>query len=403
MDQKPVENAEQKARVFFKDSVAAWLSFFALTLASVAVAFSDISYVALPIAALLLTYVILMTRRPVPIVMAAFALTTPGFLTGNFLGGALFLSLYVALAAGSSLILLKKTPVFSLLASALAFGICALVSGGLLSRALPAVFILPAYLLMALAHARRERRSIVVLAADAGCILVVLALVVVYFFQTYGAMNRETVLAATDAFRASLLDVLKAARDEVTLAFGESGLEIPSALKAYLEDDVLKSLVQSISILLPGLAAAACGLLAFFGQSLFLSIRQNEGDEFAKTPESILFTMGIPSAAVYLVALLLTILLDSASLPYAVAENLSIILLFPFCFAGLQRVIGFLFLTPKGMRWLFLVLFFSMACCLSVGVVELLALYAAFDTVFAPIRKKILDRRKGSNDPGGTD
>ncbi|MBQ7173590.1 MAG: hypothetical protein IJR88_05700 [Clostridia bacterium] len=406
MDRQPTQTSMEQ-RAPFSENIAAWLSFAALALASVAVAFPDLPYISLPIAALLVAYVVLMTRRPGPILMAALSLALPGsfFFGGTlsaFLPGAFFLALYVAVAAGASLTLLKKTPVFSLLASALAFGLSALVSGGLLARALPALFALPAYLLLALAHFRKERRSIQVLAAQSGFLLVALALTAAYFIKTYGALNRETILGVMDGFREQFLETLRLLRTELNATFAEAGLEIPAAVQSLLEDATLSSFVQTVTVLLPGVAAALCGVAAFFGQSLFLTIRQREDDEFAKTPDAVLFSMGIPSAVVYLVSLLLTIFLDTGSLAYAVAENLSIILLLPFCFSGFQRVIALMFLAPKGMRWLFLLLFFALSCCLSVGVVELLALYAAFDAVFAPIRKKVLSRKNGADD-GGSD
>ncbi len=137
--------------------------------------------------------------------------------------------------------------------------------------------------------------------------------------------------------------------------------------------------------------------MAFFGQSLLLSFLQNENDDYAKTPDAILLLLGIPSAVVYLVSSALTLFLNSGTLPYAVAENFCIILLLPFFFSGLQRVIGLFLLAPKGGRMFFLIFFLALCCCLSVGAVELLALYAAFDTVFAPIRRKLFKARFSSD------
>lgn len=407
MDQRPI-GAITKKPAFFSENTAAWLSFAALVLASVAIAFPDLPYVSLPIAVLLLAYVIFMARRPAAIILAAVVLTVPGLLlTGlpfgdvifsGFSIGVVLFALYVAPAAGSLLIFLKKTPVFSLLASAIAFGLCALISGGQLLRALPALFALPACLLLSLAHLRKERRSIVVMAAQAGFLFVVLAVVVAYFLSNYGKLDRETVLAVADQFRGELLEALKTVRNELFESFQNANLEISTSLQSLLGDDALQSLIQTLTVMLPGLATALCGVLAFLGHSLFLTVRQNEGDEFAKAPESILFAMGIPSAVVYLSALALTAFLDSATLPYAVAENLSIILLLPFCFSGFQRALAFFVIAPRGMRWLFIVFFLVLSFFLPGGVVGVLAFYTAFDTIFAPIRKKILAKKNGSGD-----
>ena len=175
-------------------------------------------------------------------------------------------------------------------------------------------------------------------------------------------------------------------------------MTLPAVWEQLTSDDTLESLIRQITVLLPGFAAAACGVVAFLGHALLLAILQNEGDEFSKSPDAILLVLGIPSAVVYLASSALTLFLDAGTLPYAVAENLSIILLLPFCLSGLQRLIGLFLLAPKGGRMFVLVFFLALCCCLSVGAAELLALYAAFDTIFLPIRKKILKARDSSKD-----
>ena len=392
--------AESPENAFLNRRASLALAVAALFLSSIAIPFADKLYVAYPIAFLLLFYVAFCSRR-IWNILAFFLVFGLCSLFGSIAAGLVAVALYVALASGAHLTLSCKTPVFALLTSAVAFGLAALLSGGLLARALPALFPLPAYLLLSLAYARRERRSILVLSAQFGFLAVVIALAVVYFVKTYGSLDRETILSVAESFRATLFDSAKLLREELLTSFAEAELEVPAIWEKLLADDSLESVIRQLTILLPGLTALLCGLLAFFGQSLLLSVLQNEGDEFSKSSEAILLVLGIPSAVCYLAASLLLLLLNASSLPYAVAENLRLILLLPFCFSGLQRLVGLMILSPKGGRWFFLVLFLSLCCCLSVGAAELLAFYAAFDTIFTPIRAKILQSRNSSG--GGED
>ena len=374
------------------------LSVFALFIASLSLPFADLSAAAIPAAFLLLFYVAVCSRRLWNILTVFFVLGLSVSLFASVAPGLVILALYVALASGSYLILSCKKPVFALFASAIAFGAAALLSKGSLARALPSLFPLPAYLFLSIAYAKRERRSIVLVAAQAGFLAVALALAITYFLKTYGSLDRDTILSVMDGFRENLTASAKALRDELQQSFAETGVTPPAVWEQLTSNDTLESIIRQVTILLPGLVTAVCGVVAFFGQSLLLSLLQNENDDYAKTPDAILLLLGIPSAVVYLVSSALTLLLNSGTLAYAVAENFCIILLLPFFFSGLQRVIGLFLLAPKGGRMFFLIFFLALCCCLSVGAVELLALYAAFDTVFAPIRRKLFKARFSSDD-----
>lgn len=389
---------ERKAFGMFSHGTGVILSAAALFLASLALPFADLWYAAFPAAFLLLFYVAFCSRRVWNILTIFFLLGLSWSLSASIAPGFVILALYVSLAAGSYLILTCKTPVFSLLATALAFGGAALLSGGALARALPALFPLPAYVFLSIAYARRERRSIVLLSAQAGLLAVLLALALTWFLRTYGALDRETILSVMDGLRSDLLADLRILREELQQNFTDAGMTLPASWESLSSDETLGALVRGATVLLPGIAAAACGVVAFFGHSLLLSLLQNENDEFAKTPDAILLVLGIPSATIYLVSSALTLFLDSGTLAYAVAQNFSVILLLPFCFSGLQRLLGMFLLAPKGGRLFVLVFFLALCCCLSVGAVELLALYAAFDTIFAPLRKKILSSRGNPKD-----
>lgn len=385
---------------FFGRKTLIALAMAALLAASLTVAFADTLYIALPGIFLCLFYIGAMARNPWNLVAAFLLVGIPWLVTGSVLPGAILLGLYTALGAGATLTIYCKSPVFALAASALAFGLSALISGGQWERALPAVLALPAYLLTALAFARRERRSVVVLGGQIGLVAVVLGIAAFAVIRTEGAITKEVLLSLMERLRSGLLAIVKEVRDSVAATVAESGAELPEAFDRLFNDATLTETVRRVTNLLPGLAAALCGVIAFLGESLFRITLANAGDERAKEPGSILFMLGIPSAVVYLASLILTVALDSGSLVYAVSENLSIILLLPFFFEGLQHLVAFFVRLPAGARWFFLLLFLAFLCCLSAGVVEVLAFYAALETIFLPLRARIR-RRRDTNGPDG--
>ena len=121
----------------------------ALFLSSIAIPFADKLYIAFPIAFLLLFYVAFCGRRLWNL-LAFFLIFGLCSLFGPTALGLVAVALYVALAAGAHLTLSCKTPIFALLVSAVTFGLAALLSGEIVARALPALFPMPAYLLLSL-------------------------------------------------------------------------------------------------------------------------------------------------------------------------------------------------------------------------------------------------------------
>ncbi len=326
---------------------------------------------------LLSAYVIFVARFPLLTVIllgtAYFAVSLLGFT-----GGAAVLVLTVGIAAGALLMTATCRPYLLLACHVAAFAVVFAITR-VPAFALLSFLTLPASLFMAISTVKGGSRTSIVCAATAGLALSFVGLIVFLIYEQTGSLKSDVLVPYINSLRDSALTALQSIRDEAIATAGEQSADAAKALSEMYGDDMLKSLIAGVFNLIPALIIAICMVLAYEAQILLLALHNAAKMPFVNTVNVIRLRISVPAAIIFTVSFVLTLVLPDGEMASAVAQNLAVILLLPFCLVAVRQLFTAMRGGSFGRLALPLILGFALCCC-SYGSFYFLALYGAYCT-----------------------
>ncbi|MBQ9784114.1 MAG: hypothetical protein IJW29_01300 [Clostridia bacterium] len=358
------------------------LAFLTLALCAFALTCAGDERVALIVLPVLFIYTVLIVKTPATVIHLLLCAVAAFFLTSSFSGASVVLALIVGVSVLAWLLTVLKSFFAVPLVLVAVFAASWLITGDL-STSVLAFALLPAGAAMAIATVWGKDRTSVIVWAQIGLFLTVVALAMALIARNYGAVNADTVTRAVADLRAGAVDSLGALRDEMikTLqAGGEENAEMIARLGEVLGDNMLHTAVTAVICVLPGLVGMACGIIAFEAQLLLGTTYLRTGWKQVLTREACMFTMSATASVLYVIASFMTLFLGVNSIFGAAVQNLYLILLPGFCVLGLGAVSARM-RRPNGGSLMLLLLLGAMLCCTSVYALSFLSLWGAFANI----------------------
>lgn len=377
------------------------LSYLALLLACVQTVSPFGEMGSLIVTGLLFAYVVLIARSPGRVAPLLLTAAAPVLLGMSFSVSAFLLAVVSATSAIAFLLTAQRHGWTSLLLPVGVFALSWILTGDPLSS-LCVFGLLPGGLLLALATRRAQPRTSAIVWAGAGMTLSVALPVLVILLVESRAAGVE-LAAYVEQIKDALADQLILLRDEWTRLLSEE-MELQSAelaeqlaqLEKTLTDSFLRdTLVPTVLQLLPGFLLGGAAILSFEAQLLLTASYRSSGLEAVVTRESCEFSMSVPSAILYILALALFLFGSAESLVFAVAANLFLMLLPGFLLIGARSLLV-LSLRLQGGGTVLVVLILGLFCCNFIGGFLVLSLWGASGTALLPLRERLM-RQSGQN------
>lgn len=341
--------------------------------------------------AALFVFVIFLARRPLVCLILLGSTVLLTLLTTSLAIGSVGLSLVVGTAMLTWLFTVLKRSYTALGVLLIAFAVAYALTGNWL-QALLAFAFLPAAALMAHATLGEKGRTASICQAQIGFLLVLVGIVCIVVYKSYGALTLDTVKTAFDDIRTTLTNAMTTFRESfVAMLYegnAENAAEAEQSLRSMLSDDVINTSVSSWMSLLPAMAAVVFGIVAFEAQLLLGMTYARTGSVQMLTPVFCAFTMSVTAAVLYVVSFLLTLIPFSA-LPIVALQNLNLVLMPGFCLVGIGVVASYFRAAKGGVRIFLLILVLALLCCGTGYVPTILALWGAYSTVFAVLRARM--------------
>lgn len=341
--------------------------------------------------------IIYTVRRPrlvMPILLTGFI---PAIMGGGFAMATLILGIIASTAAGALLFTASKQSWRMLLLPAIAWTVVYVITREAALACMTLVTV-PASVLLTVATLRGERRTSAVCYTLVGLLISVVALLAIYFTQTYGAIDRSILTLHFETQRAWVVDVIMGMRDEIASMWGEAGgnPQLAEQVRTYMTRELVSDAVALIYNVLPALVVAACAILAYFSQSLLCGGYLTLGMKKVLTPMAVTFTMSVVSAVLFLVISFVTSFMSGYGLLYATLQNVAIILTPGLFLVGFASY-SFRVRTSKGLsKFLYILLIVMVISVGTVMVFSILAIYGAISVLLAALGARMLKKMQAN-------
>lgn len=336
----------------------------------------------------LFVYVVATLRTPAAVALMLLCAVAAYFMTGMLEGASVVLALIVGTATLAWLFTVLRPPYVATLALVVAFGASWAITRDAYCAALAFSF-LPASVLLACATTSGRARVSAVCWAQIGLLLALLAIVLVVVARIYGGMSTDIIARAIADARTNSVRLLTELRDAWITSVGkvEGSAEMITQIKQTLSDEVLQATVTTLLYSLPGICAAACGVIAFEAQLLLGTMYLRTGWKQVLTRETCIFAMSVTSCVLYVIALFVYLCFGTGSLFGVAMYNLYLILLPGLCVMGLGA------LTARrgrsgGARILMILLFGALFCCATNYALPFLGLWGALANITVHLQKR---------------
>lgn len=379
------------------------LALIALFLSSMGIGCVGNETVAIVLLPLLIFYTVTVTRAPgVTFTLLALSLVASLF-TVSLSGAAVTLSVIVGTGTLAFLLSARKMPYLTLLVPLLGGGLSFLLTGSWAS-ALLSLFFLPAGALLSYATCAQRGRTSSIIWAQGGLLISLIAIVACGVYATQGSLSAASISAALEGVRYAVLDLVNTVKTELLAelsvaaqGFSEAEIkELTDALNVALGESTVNHLISQIYGILPGIAVALCGILAYQAQ-LFLNLTYlKNGWKQVVTPVTCVFTMSVTSAILYLLGFTVLLLFGSYSLFVVAMQNVCIMLLPGFCVLGTWNL-RFQIKAARGGGKVFWILLIAFACCCAgPSVLYIVAILGASSVILGALHRKMQEKNKQS-------
>lgn len=364
-------------------------------LCAISIPFCTNPMVALLTLAVLFAYVAGVGRRPLTVAMVlvtTLLFTVLGSVAGiGFTVGAVLLSLVVGCATVAFLMSTLRHALVGALIPIAAVGVAFAVTRNL-PIALSALAFLPGGALLAFATLRAKGRTTAICFAQCGLMLSVLAGLAVLVWRIYGSVGPAAIRAAIDAAKESLVRAFEAFRDYniatlESVTVGEQSQELIDRVNLLYN----REMALQIFSIFPAVIAVLCGIVAYEAQSFLNASYKTVGLGEVLTANACFFSMSTTSAILFVVSFILSMLVSASTVPGAVMQNLSLLLMPGLAVIGLQSIVASV-RHAKGSNRIFLLLLLAFFVCCTGGVFYMLAFWGSYGIVMLALQKKMVEK-----------
>ena len=294
----------------------------------------------------------------------------------------------------------KWSPVILL---AVAYGVGFLVSSNPVTPLLSFAF-LPAAALMAWAHARDLGRTLTVLHALLGFLLVVLAALCVFLWHTYGSVNYDALMRLVDGlkdlFVAAGIEVGNKVLENFDLLIAPSGVSADAVAQmrggyiALFAESNLRAIADLLMGAAPALIIAPTMILSYLADVVLLRKYYNTEWRSKMTPAACSLTISPAAGVVYFVCFLIFMFANKTTLFTMAITNMCIILLPGLCLTGVNVILQNARRSKGFMGVASVLLLVAAVCCLGLSSFYFVALWGAYATITAALHQKIIQKMK---------
>ena len=327
----------------------------------------------------------------------------------TFLPGVGAATLALILGAGTLAWLFMTLPKYKwapILLLAVAYWLGFLVTSNLVTALLAFAF-LPAAVLMAWAHARDLGRTLTVLHALLGFLLVVLAALCIFLWNTYGSVNYDALMRLIDElknlFVAAGIEVGNKVLENFDLLIAPSGVSADAVAQmrggyiALFAESNLRAIADLLMGAAPALIIAPTMILSYLADVVLLRKYYNTEWRSKMTPAACSLTISPAAGVVYFVCFLVFMFANKTSLFTMAVTNMCLILMPGLCLTGANVIWGNVRRATGWMKMASILFLVAAVCCMGVTIVYFLALWGAYATVSAALHQRIIQKMKDEN------
>ena len=275
------------------------------------------------------------------------------------------------------------------------------------ATALLAFAFLPAAALMAWAHARDLGRTLTVLHALLGFLLVALSALCIFLWHTYGSVNYDALMRLVDGFKnlfvAAGIEVGNKVLENFDLLIAPSGVSADAVAQmrggyiALFAESNLRTIADLLMGAAPALIIAPTMILSYLADVVLLRKYYNTEWRSKMTPAACSLIISPAAGVVYFVCFLIFMFANKTSLFTMAITNMCIILLPGLCLTGANVILGNIRRATGWMKMASILFLISAICCMGITILYFLALWGAYAVVSAALHQRIMQKMKDEN------
>lgn len=300
-----------------------------------------------------------------------------GTLGGSLVDGTTLLCLLTALAFGSFLITVARSP-WLMFIPVTAYAVSFLLCGDILTAAL-SLITLPAAGMLAYTTMKNSGRVGVICATSFMFGLLCLFAFAIGYYRQSGALSFSGIMQTLAQVREELIVTLQ--QDEYMERLRQMLAEQSSSEQPDMTA-LVRTAVELVFNLLPAIAVLLCNLIALAAQTLCNRTYIGSGMPAYVTQSSQLFIMSIPSAVLFFICAPVSLFTLGSTMATAVMLNIAVILLPPMCIVGFFKTVADLHRHASPFTVLLLV---AGIICAPGALILCLAISGALTTIVRPI------------------
>ena len=289
---------------------------------------------------------------------------------------------------------------------AVAYGLGFLVSSNPVTPLLSLAF-LPAAALMAWAHARDLGRTLTVLHALLGFLLVALSALCIFLWHTYGSVNYDALMRLVDGFKnlfvAAGIEVGNKVLENFDLLIAPSGVSADAVAQmrggyiALFAESNLRTIADLLMGAAPALIVAPTMILSYLADMVLLRKYYNTEWRSKMTPAACSLVISPAAGVVYFVCFLIFMFANKTSIFTMAITNMCLILMPGLCLTGVNVIRGNVRRATGWMKMATILFLISAICCMGITIHYFLALWGAYAVVSAALHQRIMQKMKDEN------
>lgn len=298
----------------------------------------------------------------------------------------------------------KWVPILLLAAS---YGLGFLVTSNPVT-ALPAFAFLPAAALMAWAHARDIGRTLTVLHAVLGFLLVALTALCILLWRQYGGISYDVLMRFVNEIKELFVTVgteagkifwesLENAATQ-SAASSESLAQLQKTYGEVFSEANLRVVADMMVGLAPGLIAVPLMIISYLSDVVLLRKYYNTEWRSKMTPVACSLTISPAAGVIYFVCFLIFMFANKTSLFTMAITNMCLILMPGLCLTGVNVILGNVRRATGWMKMASILFLVGAVCCMGITSVYFLALWGAYATISAALHQRIIQKMKDENE-----
>ena len=275
------------------------------------------------------------------------------------------------------------------------------------ATALLAFAFLPAAALMAWAHARDLGRTLTVLHALLGFLLVALSALCIFLWHTYGSVNYDALMRLVDGlknlFVAAGIEVGNKVLENFDLLIAPSGVSADAVAQmrggyiALFAESNLRAIADLLMGAAPALIIAPTMILSYLADVVLLRKYYNTEWRSKMTPAACSLVISPATGVVYFVCFLIFMFANKTTIFTMAVTNMCLILMPGLCLTGVNVIRGNVRRATGWMKMATVLFLIAAVCCMGITILYFLALWGAYAVVSAALHQRIMQKMKDEN------